>query len=110
MAVQARREELRLSQEEVAQRLNRSLRTYQRWENGEDKGRPIHRNLVKISQALETTPLALESEALLLSDPSQPQTREEAMENLIVDLRADLADVQARLLRVEHRLGDDETT
>lgn len=109
LAVRARRKELGLTQEEMAQKIERSLRTYVRWENGKDKGRPINRNLVRIAKALDTTPMALESEALLLSDPSTPRTREEAMENLLVDLRADFADLQARLLLVERRLEDDDT-
>lgn len=109
-AVEERRKELRLSQQELAVELGVALRTYQRWEGGEDKGRPIERNLVKLARALDTTPMELETRALILGDPDATQSRDQAIQNVISDLRSDLADLRARVLRIEHHIGDDENS
>lgn len=109
-AVQQRRKQLRLSQQELAVEIGVALRTYQRWEGGEDKGRPIERNLVKLARALDTTPMELETQALILQDPAAAQSRDQAIQNVISDLRTDLADLRARVLHIENRIEDDGTT
>lgn len=109
-AVQERRKQLRLSQQELAVEIGVALRTYQRWEGGKDKGRPIERNLVKLARALDTTPMELETRALILQDPAATQSRDQAIQNVISDLRTDLADLRARVLRIENRIEDDGTT
>lgn len=90
----ASREALHLTQEDVADRANVPLRSYQRWEAGEVMPRRPAR------RALER---ALELDDGALEPPTEPQDPANGH-----DVHAALEDVIARLTRIEAFLTPDE--
>ena len=103
-AVRERREQIGLSQEDVARELHVSLRTYSRWELGQNKRDNISHRLEVVAAALDTTADDLAARALVIT--GQPVDRplaegaEEQLRQSILDLRGQLEDLKAQLLLV----------
>lgn len=103
-AVRARREEIGLSQEDVARAVDVSLRTYSRWELGQGKRDNISHRLDALAEALDTTAADLAARALVITgqpvDRPLSEDAEEQLRQSILDLRGQLEDLKAQLLLV----------
>ena len=104
-AIRERREEIGLSQEDVARALDISLRTYSRWELGENKRDNISHRLESVAAALETTSDDLAARALVISgqpkDELLPEDAESLNRRAILELRGQLEDLKAQVERVK---------
>lgn len=102
LAIRQRREELGLSQEEVARRLDVSVQTVGRWERGQGKKGAAFSRLDEIAQALETTADQLNAKALLIAGHPVDQALDaDDLRGLLLSMRGQLADLQAKVARVE---------
>lgn len=104
-AIRERREKVGLSQEDLARRLNVSLRTLSRWELGQDKKDSVNANLERIAQALDTTAEDLTAKSLLIAGHpvDQPLDADEvhrAIDLALKDVRGQLLDLRAQIERV----------
>ena len=103
-AVRARREEIGLSQEDVARAVDVSLRTYSRWELGQGKRDNISHRLDALAEALDTTAADLAARALVITgqpvDRPLPEDADAQIRQSILDLRGQLEDLKAQLLLV----------
>jgi transcriptional regulator with XRE-family HTH domain len=101
-AIRDRREELDLSQEDLARRLDVSVQTVGRWERSEGKKAAAFSRLEEIAAALETTAQALNAKALLIAGhPTEQAANEDDLRGLLLSMRGQLADLQAKVARVE---------
>ena len=100
-AVRARREECGLSQEDVARALDVSLRTYSRWELGQNKRDNISHRLDAVADALDTTAADLAARALVITgqplDQPPPEDAADQIRRSILDLRGQLEDLKAQV-------------
>ena len=105
MAVRARREEVGLSQEDVARAVDVSLRTYSRWELGQNKRDNISHRLDAIAEALDTTAADLAARALVVTgqpmDQPPPEDSADQIRRSILQLRGQLEDLKAQVERVK---------
>lgn len=103
-AVRERREQIGLSQEDVARELHVSLRTYSRWELGQNKRDNISHRLEVVAAALQTTADDLAARALIISgqpkDRPLPEDADAQIRQSILDLRGQLEDLKAQILLV----------
>ena len=103
-AVRERREELGLSQEDVARLLHCSLRTYSRLELGQSKRDNISHRLEEIAAVLDTTAADLAARALVITgqpvDQPPPEDAADQIRRSILDLRGQLEDLKAQVERV----------
>ena len=101
-AIRNRREELDLSQEDLARRLDVSVQTVGRWERSEGKKAAAFSRLEEIAAALETTTQALNAKALLIAGhPVDQAEDEDDLRELLLSMRGQIADLQAKVARVE---------
>ncbi len=101
-AIRDRREELDLSQEDLARRLDVSVQTVGRWERSEGKKAAAFSRLEEIAAALETTTQALNAKALLIAGHPVDQAADEGdVRELLLSMRGQIADLQAKVARVE---------
>jgi len=101
-AIRNRREELDLSQEDLARRLDVSVQTVGRWERSEGKKAAAFSRLEEIAAALETTTQALNAKALLIAGhPVDRAGDEDDVRELLLSMRGQIADLQAKVARVE---------
>ena len=104
-AVRERREELGLSQEDVARLLHCSLRTYSRLELGQSKRDNISHRLEEIAAVLDTTAADLAARALVITgqplDQPPPEGAADQIRRSILDLRGQLEDLKAQVERVK---------
>jgi len=101
-AIRDRREELDLSQEDLARRLDVSVQTVGRWERNEGKKAAAFSRLEEIAAALETTSQSLNAKALLIAGhPTDQAAGEDDLRGLLLSMRGQLADLQAKVARVE---------
>ena len=102
LAIRQRREEIGLSQEELARRLDVSVQTVGRWERGDGKKGAAFSRLDEIAKALETTADALNAQALLIAGHPVDQALPEGdLRGLLLSVRGQIADLQAKVARVE---------
>lgn len=102
LAIRQRREEIGLSQEELARRLDVSVQTVGRWERGDGKKGAAFSRLDEIAKALETTADALNAQALLIAGhPVDQALPEDDLRGLLLSMRGQIADLQAKVARVE---------
>lgn len=108
-AIKARRKQLGLGQEDLADRIGCSSRTLSRWEAGGDKdadGKAFVR-LEEIAPALETTPAKLLSMALGLAGyRDEPQPAADDLRDVLTDLLSGSAEMRAQLAAIETELED----
>ena len=101
-AIRDRREEIHLSQEDLARRLDVSVQTVGRWERNEGKKAAAFSRLEEIAAALDTTSSDLSSRALLIRcEPVDRSVDEDDLRDLLLSMRGQLADLQAKVARVE---------
>lgn len=101
-AIRDRREELDLSQEDLARRLDVSVQTVGRWERNEGKKAAAFSRLEEIAAALETTAQDLNARALLIAGhPVDRLGDEDDVRELLLSMRGQIADLQAKVARVE---------
>ena len=104
-AVRERREQLGLSQEDVARLLHCSLRTYSRLELGQSKRDNLSHRLEEIAAVLDTTAADLAARALLITgqpvDQPAPEDADDQIRRAILDLRGQLEDLKAQVERVK---------
>lgn len=100
LAIRQRREEIGLSQEELARRLDVSIQTVGRWER--EKAGAAFSRLGEIAEALETTPDELNAQALVIAGhPLDQAVGEDDLRGLLLSMRGQIADLQAKVARVE---------
>lgn len=100
LAIRQRREEIGLSQEELARRLNVSVQTVGRWER--EKASAAFSRLGEIAEALETTTDELNARALVIAGhPIDQALPEDDLRGLLLSMRGQIADLQAKVARVE---------
>jgi transcriptional regulator with XRE-family HTH domain len=103
LAIRQRREEIDVSQEELARRLDVSVQTVGRWERGNGKKGAAFSRLDDIAEALETTAQELNAKALLIAGhPTDQAAGEDDLRGLLLSMRGQLADLQAKVARVEN--------
>lgn len=101
-AIRDRREELDLSQEDLARRLDVSVQTVGRWERAEGKKGAAFSRLEEIAAALETSAQDLNARALLIAGhPVDRAGDEDDLRELLLSMRGQIADLQAKVARVE---------
>ena len=100
LAIRQRRKEIGLSQEELARRLNVSVQTVGRWER--EKASAAFSRLGEIAEALETTTDELNARALVIAGhPIDQALPEDDLRGLLLSMRGQIADLQAKVARVE---------
>ena len=100
LAIRQRREEIGLSQEELARRLNVSVQTVGRWER--EIASAAFSRLGEIAEALETTTDELNARALVIAGhPIDQALPEDDLRGLLLSMRGQIADLQAKVARVE---------
>ena len=107
-AVRDRREQLDLSQEDLARSIGVSLRTYSRWELGQTKKDNMTHRLEQIASALDTTADSLIAQALVSAGHSvdRPAVGEDAAQVLqaaVDEIRDQLADLRLQVELVRSR-------
>jgi len=108
-AIRERRKKLGVSQEEMARRLNVSVRTYQRWENDKDKRDNVSPHLEVIAAELETTADALTADALVIAGgPEDRPLERDEVEALIEKVAAQSAELDAQIARSRSQIEEVE--
>ena len=107
-AIRARREKLGLSQEDLARAINVSLRTYSRWELGQDKRDNVNPKLELIAAALDTTAEQLTADSLIILGAPVDQALDAdsalvAVDRALFEIRGQLEDLRAQVERVKNR-------
>lgn len=104
-AVMLRREELGITQKELAKRVGVSERTMSRWEHGQEGG-AVFAKLDELSEQLETTPEELLQRSLSISgfEPDRSGPAAEAAE-VLETLKAQSAQLDAQLARSENQIA-----
>lgn len=102
-AVRERREELGMSQEDCARLLHCSLRTYSRWELGQNKRDNLSHRLDEVARVLDTTSQDLASRALVMTGQpvDQPPAEAQDLRQMVLGLRGQLEDLRAQVEQVK---------
>lgn len=105
-AVMLRREELGMTQKELAKRVGVSERTMSRWEHGQEGG-AVFANLEDLSEQLQTTPEELLQRSLSISgyEPDRSGPADEAAE-IVRDLKGQSAQLDAQLARSQNQIEE----
>lgn len=105
-AVMLRREELGMTQKELAKRVGVSERTMSRWEHGQEGG-AVFANLEDLSEHLETTPQELLERSLAISgyEPDRSRPADEAAD-IVKDLKGQSAQLDAQLARSQNQIEE----
>lgn len=112
-AIRARRDQLGLTQPQLAERIGCEKRTISRWENGgkQDSDGKAFARLEEIAPALETTPAKLLSMALGLAGYRQEaQPTSDDLTDVLTELVAGSAEMKAQLAAMQIELEEIGTT
>ena len=108
-AIRARRKEVGIAQEELAHRLGVSIRTYQRWENDQDKRDNVSPHLEQIAAALDTTAERLTADALVIAgSPVDRSLGSDEVAALVEKVAAQSAEFDAQIARARSQIEEVE--
>jgi transcriptional regulator with XRE-family HTH domain len=108
-AIRQRREAIGLSQEDLARRLDVSLRTLSRWERNQDKRDNVSPNLERIAEALDTTADQLTADALVIAGgPEDRPLESDEVVALIEKVAAQSAELDAQIARSRSQIEEVE--
>lgn len=108
-AIRARRKELGMSQEDLARRLDVSVRTYQRWEKNKDARDNVSPKLEQIAEVLETTADQLTADALVIAGgPEDRPLESDEVVALIEKVAAQSAELDAQIARSRSQIEEVE--